>query len=224
MTREPKTLVFCTSHVAGPREWELRYRRWLRHHAALPWGAALVCMIDDGSPWLPDAAAVQLVSADAPLPPPAGGPLMLRFAHRLGRSAVTDYPGWWRSFLFSVVVARHYGCERIVHVESDAFVLTRRTVDFIRGCESGWTAFWCPRWRFPETAIQVVCQDQFDAMERIRAGGWEVFRGRQAEQVLPFTRVVREPHGNRYGEFRRNIPGFADFAVQVRPDQRVWFK
>jgi hypothetical protein len=34
-----ETLVFCTSHVAGPAEWAARYRRWLDHHRAQPWDA-----------------------------------------------------------------------------------------------------------------------------------------------------------------------------------------
>jgi hypothetical protein len=220
----PSTLVFCTSYVADAHAWESRYRRWLRHHMAVPWTHALICLIDDASPFWPPAVEVASLRIGQPLPPSPPRPLMLHFDERLGRTGVTHYPGWWRSFLHSVQVARHYGCAKIVHIESDAFVLSRRMHDFIESRQQGWTAFWCPRWQFPETAIQVICADQFDAMERIAAGGWERLAGREAERVLPFTDVVREPHGNRYGERRHRIPGFADFAVQVLPQHAVWFR
>jgi hypothetical protein len=222
--RKFQTLIFCTSHMADAEAWHGRYRRWLQHHAAIPWTDALLCLIDDGSPVLPPPQEVTSVSALAPLPPSPALPLLVRFPDRLGRPALLHYPGWWRSFLHSVVVARDYGCERIVHIESDSFVLSRRMAAFVQERRTGWTAFWCPRWRFPETCIQVICADQFDTMHRMLEGGWDRYAGQLAERVLPFTEVVREPHGNRYGEYRSRIPGFADFAAQVLPQHRVWFK
>ncbi|HEX4986756.1 MAG TPA: hypothetical protein VFV71_11900 [Burkholderiales bacterium] len=219
-----ETLVFCTSYVRSRGEWSARYARWIAHHRALPFTRPLLCLIDDGSPYVPADGSVRVADAAQPLPDAPAVPLLVRFAGRLGRAAVDDYPGWWRSFLFSEVVARRYGCTRIVHVESDAYVLTRRMVDFISARRNGWTAFWCPRWHFPETGIQVVCADRFDAMRALREAGSAGFAGQYAERVLPFTDVVRDPHGNRYGEFRAKIPGFADFAMQVTPAHKVWFR
>ena len=218
------TLVFCTSYVADATAWSLRYRRWLQHHRTLPWRDAQFCLIDDASPYWPPATEATSLRIGQPLPAPPPPVLMLHFDQRLGRTGVTHYPGWWRSFLHSVRVARHQGCSKIVHIESDAFVLSRRMLAFIESRERGWTAFWCPRWQFPETAIQVICADQFEAMDRIAAIGWDALAGQLAERALPFTDVVREPHGDRYGERRSRIPGFADFAAQVGPQHRVWFR
>jgi hypothetical protein len=215
-----ETLVFCTSHVAGPAEWAARYRRWLDHHCACP-GATLFCLVDDASPWQP-CGEVQVVEACCVALAPAP-PLMVRFEDYLGRQSGRRFPGWWRSFAHSVAVARHHGCRRIVHIESDAYVLSRRMQAFLASRTAGWTAMWCPRWSFAESAIQVICEDQFDAVQRLGEGGWARFDGAFAERVLPFTSVVREPHGNRYSEFRTRIPGYADFAAQVTPAQRVWF-
>ena len=218
------TLVFCTSYIADQRAWDERYDRWLKHHLAIDFGNALFCVIDDASPFRPDAARIQLVDAGQLFPQHPDGPLMLRFRDRLGRIAIDNYPGWWRSFLYSVPIAEHYDCRKIVRIESDAYILTRRMADFINGIDSGWTAFWCRRWNFPETAIQVICEDQFDAMQALMYGGWERYAGKLAERTLPFTSVVKDPHGNRYGEFLQRIPGFADFAMQVTPAHKVWFK
>ena len=181
-------------------------------------------MIDDASPYRPDRDRVQTVEIGQPLPTPPTGPLMFRFRNRLGRSAITTYPGWWRSFLFSVVVANHYHCRKIVHIESDAYILSRRMVELINRRDSGWAVFWCPRWHCPETGIQVVCEDQFGGMLDMWNAGWERHAGKYAEHVLPFTEIVKDTHGNRYGEFRTKIPGYADFATQVSPHQKVWFK
>ena len=223
MGNDFRTLVFCTSYMAGEADWMSRYQRWLGHHRALPWDAPLFCLIDDGSPWHPEGE-VTLSAAGGALPPSPALPLMVRFNERLGHHPGRRYPGWWRSFVHSAAVARHYGCTRIVHIESDAYLLTRRAVQFMAGRMSGWTGLWCPRWSFPETALQVICADRFDAMEGLCGGDWSRFDGQYAERVVPFTDVAREPHGNRYSEFRTRIPGYADFAAQVTPDQAVWFR
>ena len=36
-----------------------------------------------------------------------------------------------------------------------------------------------------------------------------------AELTLPFTHVERRFAGNRYGETRSRIPGYADYACQI---------
>jgi hypothetical protein len=224
MTRDFETLVFCTSYIAGQGEWVARYESWLDHRAALPFDRTLFCMIDDASPYLPDQGKVQTIESGQPVPTPLARPLMVRFQNGLGCSADDHYPGWWRSFLFSVLVAGNYRCRKIVHTDSNAYVLTLRIVEFINRRDSGWTSFWCPRWNYPETGIQVVCEDQSGAMHDLWDAGWEQFTGQYAERGLPFTDVVRDPSSNRYGELRTKIPGFADFAMQASPRYKVWFK
>ncbi|MBK6393940.1 MAG: hypothetical protein IPF73_03995 [Betaproteobacteria bacterium] len=138
-----------------------------------------------------------------------------RFATREGRIGLTGHRGWWRSFLFSLEIARAYGFERIVHVESDAFLLSRRIVDRINATTDGWTAFWCPQYGVPEPALQVIAHDQFDAMAAVAARGLDALTEALAELTIPFTRVEQGYAGNRYGETRGRIPGYADYACQV---------
>ena len=87
MTRDFDTLVFCTSYIAGRADWVARYERWLDHHAVLPFERPLFCMIDDGSPYLPDNDRMEIVETGAPFPPLPTRPLLVRFGDRLGRSA-----------------------------------------------------------------------------------------------------------------------------------------
>jgi hypothetical protein len=219
-----KTLLFCTSYIASRDVWMERYERWLRHHAAFMSESSILCLIDDASPFTPEPSAVQTAFADEVLPTVVDRALLVRFGLRLGRRAVDDFPGWWRSFLYSVHVARHYDCQKIVHVESDAYILSNRLREFIDRSSSGWISLWCPRWNFPETAIQVICEDQFERMEQLWNQGWDLCAGRLPEQALPFTGVVKTARGDRYSEYCSEIPITADFAAQVTSEQSVWFR
>jgi hypothetical protein len=212
-----KTLFFCTSHLLGAPSWRERQRRWLDHHRALPIERDATFILDDASPYVPDDADVVVVDrlpASLPVPPTA---CLYRFATHEGRSGMTGHRGWWRSFLFSYDIALAYGFDKIVHLESDACLLSRRIVEYVNAVDSGWVALWCERWKFPETAIQVIAADRFGAMAELRAKGLDELTQRQAEYTLPFTHVCRDFTGDRYGEFRLRIPGYADYACEVRP-------
>jgi hypothetical protein len=123
--------------------------------------------------------------------------------------------GWWRSFLYSLTIARRYGYARIVHIESDAYLLSRGIVEHINAIDHGWTVFWCPRYNCPEPSLQVIASDQFDAVAEVATRGLDKLTEGIAEMTLPFTHIERAFTGNRYGEFRKTIPGYADFACQV---------
>lgn len=141
------TIVFCTSYFQDQTAWEKRYRRWLDYHAKIFPNEALI-MIDDGSPYQPQDRDI---SVNHNLENFVFGEkgTIFRFPDRLGRSATLNYPGWFRSFTFSVVIAKRFDFQRILHIESDAYILSRRALDFINGMTTGWTVFWCPRYQFP---------------------------------------------------------------------------
>lgn len=243
-----KSIVFCTSFCRNERDWNARNQRWLDHHRQLPFSDARLILIDDGSFYLPEADRIPSVSAAEDLSQNDARELIVHFGNRLGRSATVSYPGWWRSFLHSVCVARAVGARKIIHVESDSFILSRRLLDHIEQIDRGWTAFWTPHYGMPETALQVICEDQFERMEALRRRDVREFEGLQAEDILPYTNVIRDFIGDRYGElridllergplragkfkkmkffrkdrFRARIPADADYAVQVTPDQQIW--
>ena len=213
--RSLRTLLFCTSFCSGEAAWRSRQRRWLDHHLALPLEHDAVFVVDDASPFAPADPDVLVLDALPPTLPGEPRAFFYRFATHEGRIGLTGHRGWWRSFLFSLDVARAYGFERIVHVESDAFLLSRRIVDRINATVDGWTAYWCPLYGFPEPALQVIAHDRFDAMAAVAARGLDALTESLAEFTLPFTRVEQGFAGNRYGETRGRIPGYADYACQV---------
>ncbi|KKO65382.1 hypothetical protein VM94_00917 [Janthinobacterium sp. KBS0711] len=161
-------------------------------------------MIDDASPFLPPADIINTVSHNAPLASNDDKNLIIRFDNNLGRQSGADYPGWWRSFLHSVKVANELGVDKIIHIESDAYIMTPRLVNFINEIESGWNVLWSPRYRFPETAIQVICRDQFEIFEKLKDNHPDYSFPDIAERLLPFTTVHKQFKGDRYSDFTKN--------------------
>lgn len=238
--------IFCTSFIKNHDAWVNRYKRWLDFYENVPIDAVKKVMIDDGSPFIPPSDVVRCVPAGDSLAACGESNLMVRFEQNLGRQSMCAYPGWWRSFLHSAVVAKSLGADKIIHVESDAFVVSRRLADFINEVESGWHVLWAQRYGLPETAIQVICRDQFETLAAFGANSPDYAFPDIAERILPFTSVNREFHGDRYSEFKRNrwifrsrkfnwipifrhdffwepIPDDADFVTQGVSRQKIRF-
>ena len=209
------TLLFCTSYCPVEASWRERQRRWLDHHLPLPLAHDAVFVLDDASPFVPSDQHAMVLSDLPEVLPRGPAAFVYRFANREGRAGIKGHRGWWRSFLFSLTIARRYRYSRIVHIESDAYLLSRRIVDYINAIDRGWTVFWCPRYNCPEPALQIIAHDQFDAMAGVASRSLDTLTQGIAEMTLPFTHVERSFTGNRYGEFRMSIPSYADFACQV---------
>jgi len=176
-----------------------------------------IFLIDDASPYTPEDADVMTFDALPERLPDGPRAFRYRFATHEGRQGLYGHRGWWRSFLYSLTIARTLGFGRIVHIEADAFLLTRRIVDRFNELENGWTAFYFPAYGVAEPALQVIGEDQFDAMATFTSRTLDDLTQDLAENMLPFTHIERNYSGNRYGEMRGRIPGYADYACQVNP-------
>lgn len=199
-----KSIIFCTSFIKNSNAWENRYQRWLDYYDDMPINAIKKILIDDGSPFLPPAEIIKTISHDEPLSLDNGKNVLIHFNDNLGRQSMASYPGWWRSFLHSIDVANALGADKIIHIESDAYILSQRLVDFINETESGWHVLWTQRYQFPETAIQVICRDQFENFQKFKDDHREIGFTDIAEKLLPFTAIHRQFKGDRYSEFKKN--------------------
>ncbi len=167
---QEKTLVFCTAYVPSPKiagtyvpsmehgtayleaadgedkfySWNLRYRIWLEALLASELKFDQILIVDDGSPTLPqwDDVTIKreqdsILSSDKIV--------LFHFDQNLGRHAVSDFPGWVRSFLFAGRYARANGFTRVIHLESDAFLISWRLQSYANAVSDGWVTLWCPR-------------------------------------------------------------------------------
>jgi len=218
-----KTLIFCTAYSASSNSWIERYAKWLSYYenrAGINYDQILI--IDDGSPSFPTINDINIVDRlndgyeDRKK-------VLFHFKNNLGRPESLIYPGWYRSFAFAAIWAKRYGFDKVVHIESDAYVLTRKLANFINELDSGWTTLWCPRSSFPETCIQVIGSDSLNSFFDFAQMSYENFSGTCIETLLwrgdlkRFTNVCQEFEGDRYSQYPQDVPPSADYACQC-PD------
>ena len=225
-----RTLVFCTAHAEDPSVWNNRYRPWVDAILNSALGAYQILLVDDGSTSLPGWPDTHIISVDVlgdAFDAPLRGPVLLaHFRDRRGRTDILNFPGWHRSFCFAALYAQRHQFDRVIHIESDAFVISRRAQDFLANYADGWAALWAARYDMPESAIQVAAGQGVLAMAHFARQPYDALIGQSHERTMPFTAVEKQFQGDRYGEFSNEIPHDADYAAQV-PSQRerrfTWF-
>jgi hypothetical protein len=226
----PRTLVFCTAFAEDPSVWNDRYRLWLDAIQASAIGADQVLIVDDGSATLPGWLDTRVISinslGDAYSAPCAGPVLLAHFRTRLGRAGVLNFPGWHRSFAFAALYAERHAFDRVIHIESDAYVISARAQAFPAAVTDGWAAFWCARYDMPESAVQVAAGQGVRVLAGFARRPYGEMIGKPHEREMPFTAVEKQFRGDRMGEFADAVPADADYAAQVpscREHGFYWF-
>jgi len=203
----------------------MRHRRWLDGIRGSGLAYRQILLVDDGSPSLPDWADTTVVHDGVPVP--RDEPVILyHFANRLGRPSRNDYPGWYRSFAFAARYAEEAGFDKVIHLESDAFLVSQRAIEYFNSARRGWIAMWVPRHDFAESAIQIIGADALDSFFSFCRTSYETFRGKDIERFLPLTKVEKSLRGDRHGEYLTYVPQDADYTVQVGtlPSYFWWLK
>ena len=209
------TLAFCTAYASHSQVWESRYRRWVEAMQSNSLNFDLLMLIDDGSASLPDwPEADVLVSLDER---PRHRTAIYHFHRRLGRPALFAYPGWFRSFCLAARYAEKHGFEKVVHIESDAFLISSRAVQWANSVTDGWEAPWSEHHRFPETAIQVMAGSGLRAYFEFCQIPYSRIVGLEAEVCVPFTAINRDLRGDRLRPPNADIPRDYDWVAQTTP-------
>jgi hypothetical protein len=155
---------------------------------------------------------------------------MFSFDSHLGRPSPELYPGWWRSFTHSLILAEKYHFNKIIHIESDFYILSDRLREYIGNIRTGWVSLYSSAHNFPETAIQVICKDSFPSLRSVLdlACQYQFDFTQEAELIMPFTSVNKDFIGDRVGEFpvfkqwaRKNDSAELDYIGQLFPNIRV---
>lgn len=233
-----KTFVFCTAYSTTQERWDNYFGRWINalENSNLEYDQLL--LIDDGSPVLPEWEGVEVIQENKlPDTPSSSKGVIYHFDEHWGYNGHADYPGWYRSYMFAAEYAKKYGAEKIIHIESDAYLISDRIREYINNLDSGWTTFWCNRHSFAENNIQIIAgssvQDFIDWHDR--KVPYDEYKGTCAEFWTPYTNVVKDFKGDRWGEFAPGmakvpdpncppgVPRDADYVCQIREESPCWW-
>ncbi len=150
-----KTLLFCTSYSENQNVWDKRIKRWKNWIDSTDLKYDNMLVVDDASPCLPND--IEIVE-NVELPSKT---VLYHFQDHLGKVDDLNYPGWYRSFVMPVKYIEKFDFEKIIHIESDAFLLSDRMIKWVNDLHEGWSGAWCHTYHFPETSIQIICKSSF---------------------------------------------------------------
>lgn len=120
---------------------------------------------------------------------------------RLERRETHAYGYWYNAFGKAARYAKEHKFDRIIHIDSDVFVLKPELVEHINNFKEGWQAFWCSMYNYPESTFQLIGKDQFNNMYEFMTRDFLAFYPDDiAETRIPWTHVEKSFKGDRYGE------------------------
>jgi hypothetical protein len=212
--------VFGTAYGTSEQEWNQRYRPWIDHIRSCGLIHDQILLVDDGSPWLPKWDDVEIFDAGSDHDSNSA----VCLAHFSTGKGVPLHEGWYRSFGHALEYALTRGYNRVIHIESDAYLISAGAIHKFNNTHQGWLTLWCPTYCFPESALQVINQDQLSLAHEFFQQPITDVQGEKVnhtviEQLLPFTQVDQTLKGDRYNEFGHEVPGDADFAAQCLVSQ-----
>lgn len=215
-----RTLVFCTAFAGASDTWQLRYRRWLDAVQTMGLQLDQILIVDDGSSILPDwQDATIITESDTPGAEHlvCSDPVVVfHFSSSLGRREIYDFPGWYRSFAFAARYADARGFHKVIHLESDAYLISPRLISYVNAASRGWNVLWCQQYDMPEMAIQFIVGEGVSTLAGFFRQDYSNLVGRRHETMLPYTRVLRSFVGDRFGDYGLcDIPRGVDYAAQV---------
>lgn len=176
--------------MGNPRlERNLRYLSWYEKIQE-DLGFDKIYFFDNAS----DPASVARVEGACPLLK------VIRFnEHLTGGKFSQDYLYLWRVLYSLPMLFGMY--DKLICIDSDFFVLSRRLAEWIRERESGWSTVWCRRHAFPEAGMHVLCRDAYGRLEKLMETPMEKLNGSLMEKVIPFTHMTMEFNCDRFGEY-----------------------
>lgn len=241
-----KTLVYCTAWSTSHDRWDNYFGRWINALENSKLEFDQILLVDDGSTVLPSWNGVEIIN-EGQLPPsmPESRGVIYHHLDNLGHrppmkpaDPPIDSPGWHRSYMFAAEYAEKYKFDKIIHIESDAFLISDRIQNYVNELTEGWTTFWCPRHQFAENNIQIIAGSSvhdFINWKNTQGSYEDEFKGKYAEFYTPYTTVNKTFKGDRWGEFAPGlakvadpncapgVPRDADYVCQIRQESSFWW-
>lgn len=142
-----------------------------------------------------------------------------------GTNGGEDYPYIWRAFydIRKIIEGGQY--KKIVCIDTDAFILSKKLADYVKDLNTGWTAFKVQKYGFPSAEFFILCEDSFKAYMEFTSGHFLDNNGKVMERVLPFTIINDAFNVDRYGETEGKQPDESiDLFGQCRVETEVSFE
>lgn len=137
-----------------------------------------------------------------------------------------DYPYCWRTVYFMRDLIEFYNATKIIFIDSDAFVVSKKLAEYVRRWNKGWHSLYCKKYDFPESSFHVINQDSFYLLKAYTRDGDFMSRNNKVimEKSLPFTHVHKEFDCDRYGETRVPYRTGMDLYCQAPLDVPLSFR
>lgn len=149
---------------------------------------------------------------------------IIRAEPRLDRPSVYEYAYWYRAFEIGYKYAQANGFDKVIHLDTDAYVISPRVCDYIKNISTGWMAFNSKKYGFPEAAMTIVCSDKLQVAIDFMSEGYKSKYGLDAaENIIPWTHVEKSFRGDRYGETTLIQESGWDYVTQVPTDMKITY-
>lgn len=153
---------------------------------------------------------------------------LLMFSKVYTRPHVWTIPAFWRSIHAAIFIAECQGYYKLVYIESDCFILSKRLMERIRSFQSGIAMPWSEMYSIPASQIIVICKDSFSkarlAIEQYTWDEWAI----KCDPMMTVEWFVnnnlsaviwKDIIGDMYGEeSAQACPANADFYAQAKED------
>lgn len=201
-------LLFCTSYIT---DLSLnRYISWLMYYSELYKADVEYLIVNDGPLKIEYKKALQKLAFDKNII------LHLKdFELKRGQELYKHW-GWWRSFLFALELGKN-NYNHIIHIESDAIVVSERLKKYLIEKDSGWLCLHTPTYGFKESAIQKINIDSFHMFENLDPN-FDFHK--IIELYLPMRRNINFI-GDRYGESGKLPNHQIDYVCQWNWDWAI---
>lgn len=147
---------------------------------------------------------------------------VIRFDQHLKRGGIYDYAYCWRA-LYEIGPLIDRGYEKIVTLDTDAFILSQRLADLVKHSNTGWWSVWCNKYEFPEASFHVLCEDSFIILKTYMEIPWRERNGVMMETALPFTHILKGLNCDRFGEDDTPQDSTMDFYGQAKNHMNLRF-
>lgn len=148
---------------------------------------------------------------------------IIRYNEHLPRRGPLDYPYCWRG-LYELKTLFDEGYEKIICIDSDGFVLSKRLANYIKSCKSGWVSFQERKYSWPEAALHILCKDALPIYEGFTSVPYSAYNGKPMETLLPFTHLERSFCIGRFGEEKMSQYDWMDFYGQANLDTNLTYR